>query len=122
MILADFNLSSANALNLDQSRILSFGKELNQWPACLAYIADSLNRSYLLILSMVLAGWQRQPQPFCSTWLPAFSTFPTVFFCILCLNKADSVNERSYCTFWCSLILICTGCKYKYFCERHFKC
>ena len=29
MIVATFNLSSANAFNLDQSRILSFGKELN---------------------------------------------------------------------------------------------
>ena len=30
IILATFNLSSANASNLDKSKILSFGKELNK--------------------------------------------------------------------------------------------
>ena len=44
VIQVTFNLSSANAFNLDQSKILLFGKELSEFKLCLLRVQIMIRR------------------------------------------------------------------------------
>ena len=81
-----FILSSANAFNLDQSKILSFGNELrvNLWSANALYGSVS-NVVWYVELTFLnnLTFYDRRKKLFeiivRKCWLPAFSLFRTMF-------------------------------------------
>ena len=93
-----FNLSFGNAFNLDQSKILSFGKELNKYHTILT---SNLHHTILTFIDLRKKPFETILEKRIKCWSPAFSPFPKTF---SSLSKAEVIFE--ILSLWCANALV----------------